>query len=159
MKLEKAVSLLEKGLHDKSTSIRTYKDMQSSLSSSIERMGQYLEALGVIALLMGGIGVAMIVRTFMVQKLDTVAIMSCLGASSSTLLNVYLIQAMVMGLAGSLLGVTLGFFLTFLLPSKVEGLINYQLEPGFFLATCFTIFAIGSCNNSSFLPLAIAKCG
>ena len=143
MELEKAVALLEKGLLDKSTSIRTYKDMQSSLSSSIERMGQYLGALGVIALLMGGIGVAMIVRTFMVQKLDTVAIMSCLGASSSTLLNVYLIQAMVMGLAGSLLGVTLGFFLTFLLPSKMEGLINYQLEPDFFLLPALQSLLLG----------------
>lgn len=132
IELEKALALLERGLPDKSISIRTYKDMQSSLSSSIERMGQYLGALGVIALLMGGIGVAMIVRTFMAQKLDTLAIMSCLGASSRTLLKVYLLQSMLMGLAGSLLGVTLGFFLTYLLPPKVEGLINFKLEPVFY---------------------------
>jgi len=132
IELETALVLLERGLPDKTISIRTYKDMQSSLSSSIERMGQYLGALGVIALLMGGIGVAMIVRTFMAQKLDTVAIMNCLGASSHTLLKVYLLQAMLMGLAGSLLGVTLGFSLTYLLPSKMEGLINYQLIPTFY---------------------------
>ena len=132
IELETALVLLERGLPDKTISIRTYKDMQSSLSSSIERMGQYLGALGVIALLMGGIGVAMIVRTFMAQKLDTVAIMNCLGASSHTLLKVYLLQAMLMGLAGSLLGVTLGFSLTYLLPSKMEGLISYQLKPTFY---------------------------
>ena len=132
IELETALVLLERGLPDKTISIRTYKDMQSSLSSSIERMGQYLGALGVIALLMGGIGVAMIVRTFMAQKLDTVAIMNCLGASSHTLLKVYLLQAMLMGLVGSLLGVTLGFSLTYLLPSKMEGLINYQIIPTFY---------------------------
>ena len=132
IELETALVLLERGLPDKTISIRTYKDMQSSLSSSIERVGQYLGTLGVIALLMGGIGVAMIVRTFMAQKLDTVAIMNCLGASSHTLLKVYLLQAMLMGLAGSLLGVTLGFSLTYLLPSKMEGLINYQLKPTFY---------------------------
>jgi len=132
IELETALVLLERGLPDKTISIRTYKDMQSSLSSSIERMGQYLGTLGVIALLMGGIGVAMIVRTFMAQKLDTVAIMNCLGASSHTLLKVYLLQAMLMGLAGSLLGVTLGFSLTYLLPYKMEGLINYQLKPTFY---------------------------
>ncbi|MZG52710.1 MAG: FtsX-like permease family protein [Nitrospinae bacterium] len=143
MPLEKAVALLERGLTDKSISIRTYKDMQSSLSRSIERMGQYLGALGVIALLMGGIGVAMIVRTFMAQKLDTVAIMSCLGASSGTLLKVYLFQAMVMGIAGSLLGITLGFSLTFFLPSKMEGLINYQIEPAFFWIPALQSFLLG----------------
>ncbi len=130
--LEKALALLERGLPDKTISIRTYKDVQSSLSSSIDRMGQYLGALGVIALLMGGIGVAMIVRTFMAQKLDTLAIMNCLGASSRTLFKVYLLQSLLLGLAGSLLGVTLGFFLTYLLPAKMEGLISYQLEPVFY---------------------------
>ncbi len=132
IELEKALALLEQGLPDETISIRTYKDVQSSLSSSIDRMGQYLGALGVIALLMGGIGVAMIVRTFMAQKLDTLAIMNCLGASSRTLFKVYLLQSLLMGLAGSLLGVALGFFLTYLLPAKMEGLINYQLEPIFY---------------------------
>jgi putative ABC transport system permease protein len=141
--LEKAQVLLEGGLTDKSTSVRTYKDMQSSLSSSIERMGHYLGALGVIALLMGGIGVAMIVRTFMAQKLDTLAILNCLGASSKTLLKVYLLQSMLMGLAGSLLGVTLGFSLTFLLPSKMEGLINLKLEPVFYWVPALQSLLLG----------------
>ena len=44
IELETALVLLERGLPDKTISIRTYKDMQSSLSSSIERMGQYLGA-------------------------------------------------------------------------------------------------------------------
>ncbi|MBC8284743.1 MAG: FtsX-like permease family protein [Nitrospinae bacterium] len=143
IELEKALALLERGLPDKTISIRTYKDMQSSLSSSIERMGQYLGALGVIALLMGGIGVAMIVRTFMAQKLDTVAIMNCLGASSRTLLKIYLLQAMLMGVVGSLLGVTIGFSLTYLLPSKMEGLINYQLEPAFYVIPALQSLLLG----------------
>ena len=141
--IEKAVILLERGLPDKTISIRTYKDMQSSLSSSIERMGQYLGALGVIALLMGGIGVAMIVRTFMAQKLDTVAIMNCLGASSRTLLKVYLFQAMLVGMVGSILGIVVGFLLTYLLPSKMEGLINYQLEPAFYFIPAMQSFLLG----------------
>lgn len=141
--IEKAVMLLERGLPDKTISIRTYKDMQSSLSSSIERMGQYLGALGVIALLMGGIGVAMIVRTFMAQKLDTVAIMNCLGASTRTLLKVYLFQATLVGVVGSILGIVVGFFLTYLLPSKMEGLINYQLEPSFYFIPAMQSFLLG----------------
>jgi putative ABC transport system permease protein len=141
--LDKAQALLQKGLLDKSISIRTYKDMQSSLSRSIERMGQYLGALGVIALLMGGIGVAMIVRTFMAQKLDTLATLNCLGATSKTLFKVYLLQSLLMGLAGSLLGVSLGFALTFLLPAKMEGLINLQLEPVFYWVPALQSLLLG----------------
>ena len=74
----------------------------------------------------------MIVRTFTSQKLDTLAILNCLGASSRTLFKVYLLQCMLMGLAGSIIGVSLGFALTFLLPAKMEGLINLKLEPVFY---------------------------
>ena len=148
--LEKAQELLEQGLTDKSISVRTYKDMQSSLSSSIERMGHYLGALGVIALLMGGIGVAMIVRTFMAQKLDTLAILNCLGASSKTLFKVYLLQSMLMGLAGSVLGVSLGFALTFLLPPKMEGLINLKLEPVFYWVPALQSLLLGCATTLLF---------
>ncbi len=148
--LEKAQVLLERGLTDKSISVRTYKDMQSSLSSTIERMSHYLGALGVIALLMGGIGVAMIVRTFMSQKLDTLAILNCLGASSKTLLKVYLLQSMLMGLAGSLLGVSLGFALTFLLPSKIEGLINLKLDLVFYWVPALQSLLLGCATTLLF---------
>ena len=148
--LEKAQMLLKQGLTDKSISVRTYKDMQSSLSGSIERMGHYLGALGVIALLMGGIGVAMIVRTFMTQKLDTLAILNCLGASSKTLFKVYLLQSMLMGLVGSLLGVSLGFALTFLLPPKMEGLINLKLEPVFYWIPALQSLLLGCATTLLF---------
>ena len=128
---EQAVGLLEFGLKDKGTSIRTYRDMESNLTSSVDRMGKYLGSVGVIALLMGGIGIAMIIRTFMAQKLDTIAILNCLGATSRTVFHVYLLQAVLLGLIGSGLGVGIGYGLQYLLPSKMSGLLNIQFEPGF----------------------------
>ena len=128
---EQAVGLLEFGLKDKGTSIRTYRDMESNLTSSVDRMGKYLGSVGVIALLMGGIGIAMIIRTFMAQKLDTIAILNCLGATSRTVFRMYLLQAVLLGLAGSGLGVGIGYALQYLLPSKMSGLLNIQFEPGF----------------------------
>jgi putative ABC transport system permease protein len=157
IELEKALVLLERNLTDKSISIRTYKDMQSSLSGSIERMGQYLGALGVIALLMGGIGVAMITRTFMAQKLDTLATLSCLGASSKTLFKVYLLQSMLMGLVGSILGVCIGFSLTFLLPQKMEGLINLKLEPVFYWIPALQSLFLGCATTLLFCLWPLIK--
>jgi putative ABC transport system permease protein len=127
-----AVDILKAGLEDKSLRFRSYKDMQSSLTDSIERMGQYLGALGVIALIMGGIGVAMIIRTFMAQKLDTIAILNCMGASSRTILKIYLSQALLLGLIGSVLGVSLGYTALYLLPEKLAGLLNLEFQPGFY---------------------------
>ncbi len=132
MKPETALEILRDGLEDKSLRLRSYKDMQSSLTDSIERMGQYLGALGVIALILGGIGVAMIIRTFLAQKLDTIAILNCMGASSGTILKVYLLQSLLLGLVGSLLGVSIGYALLYLLPAKLAGLLNVEVQPEFF---------------------------
>ena len=128
---EQALTRLESGLKDKGTSIRTYRGMESNLTSSVDRMGKYLGSVGVIALLMGGIGIAMIIRTFMAQKLDTIAILNCLGATSRTVFRVYLLQAVLLGLIGSGLGVGIGYALQYLLPDKMSGLLNIQFEPGF----------------------------
>lgn len=132
MQPEAAIEILQDGLKDKSLRLRSYKDMQSSISDSIERMGQYLGALGVIALILGGIGVAMIIRTFMAQKLDTIAILNCMGASSRTILKVYLLQSLLLGLIGSFLGVTIGYALLYLVPAKLEGLLNVEVQPEFY---------------------------
>lgn len=130
--LDTVQTLLEKGLADKSLMVRSYKDMQSSLTDSIERIGHFLGAVAIIALLMGGIGIAMIVRTFMAQKLDTIAIMKCLGFSSGNIFKVYLLQSLILGLAGSLLGVGLGYGLQYLLPPNLTGLLDVSIQPEFY---------------------------
>ena len=143
MELEKALVLLEHGLTDKTVKLRTYKDMESSISKSIERMGQYLGAVAVIALLMGGIGVAMIIRTFMAQKLDTIAILNCLGAHANTIVIIYFLQSLLLGLFGSIVGVALGYGLQFLLPAKLSGLIDLDLEPVFYWGPALHSLALG----------------
>jgi len=143
MKPETAIAILKEGLKDKSLRFRSYKDMQSSLTDAIERMGQYLGALGVIALILGGIGVAMIIRTFMAQKLDTIAILNCMGASSRTILKVYLLQSLLLGMIGSFLGVTIGYALLYLLPAKLAGLLNVEIQPEFYWITAVQSLCLG----------------
>ena len=140
---DQAVTRLEFGLKDKGISLRTYRDMESNLTSSVDRMGKYLGSVGVIALLMGGIGIAMIIRTFMAQKLDTIAILNCLGATSRTVFRVYLLQALLLGLIGSGLGVAVGYALQYLLPSKMSGLLNLQFEPGFLWVPAIQSLSLG----------------
>jgi len=143
MQPETAIEILKDGLKDKSLRLRSYKDMQSSLTDSIERMGQYLGALGVIALILGGIGVAMIIRTFMAQKLDTIAILNCMGASSKTILKVYLLQSLLLGWVGSVIGVALGYALLYLLPAKLSGLLNVEIQPEFYWIPAVQSLSLG----------------
>ena len=155
--LEKAFTLLEDGLADKSLSLRTHKDIESSINKSIERMVQYLSALGIIALLMGGIGVAMIIRSFMEQKLNTIAILNCLGAPPQTILKIYLLQSLFLGFVGSIIGVLLGYGTQFLLPSNFSELINLNLEPSFYWTPALHSFSLGLITTILFCLLPLLR--
>ena len=55
--------------------------------------------------MLGGIGVWSVTRVFVRQKIRSVAILKCVGASTAQVLATYVLQVALLGAAGSLLGV------------------------------------------------------
>ena len=66
---------------------------------------------------------------FIRRKLDTIAVLRCLGATARQVFAVYLIQAAALGLAGSLLGAAIGVGVQQLLPGVLEGMLPVDVEP------------------------------
>ena len=95
---------------------RTVADTERGLTEAVDRLSNFLSIVGLIALLLGGVGVASGVGAFVARKLDTVAVLRCLGATSRQVLAIYVTQAGLMGLAGAGAGVLLGLALQFGLP-------------------------------------------
>ena len=85
--------------------IRTVEDDRNNLTETLDRLGNYLGLVALIALLLGGLGVASAVSVFIRRKLDSIAVLRCLGATSGQVFSVYLLQAAGMGLLGSVVGV------------------------------------------------------
>ena len=77
--------------------LRTVSDQGRDLDRNLGRLGRYLGLVALIALLLGGLGVASAAHVLVKRKLETVAVLRCLGASGSTVLAVYLSQAAVLG--------------------------------------------------------------
>lgn len=96
--------------------IRTAGRNEQRLSNTIDQLGDFLALVGLVALLLGGIGVASGVHAFVVRKIDTVAILRCVGATSAQVLGIYVAQAAVMGLIGATIGAAFGIAIQLLLP-------------------------------------------
>jgi len=103
--------------------IRTVAEDQANLNDALGRLTGYLGLVGLIALLLGGIGVASGVVVFIRQRLDTIAVLRCLGASAGRVLAIYATEAAAMGLAGSAAGAVLGVLAQRLLPDLLAGLL------------------------------------
>jgi putative ABC transport system permease protein len=98
---------------------RTVAENEYRLTEAIDQLRDFLGVVGLVALLLGGIGVASGVHAFVMRKIDTVAVLRCLGATSWQVLVIYVMQAAAMGLVGALAGAVLGVGLQFALPSVV----------------------------------------
>jgi putative ABC transport system permease protein len=113
---------------------RTVAETESGLTQSIQQLADFLGVVGLIALLLGGIGVASGVHAFVSRKIDTVAVLRCLGATSRQVLLIYVTQAAAMGFVGALAGAATGVAIQFLLPRAARDLlpvdVSVRLEPG-----------------------------
>ncbi|HEX2723527.1 MAG TPA: FtsX-like permease family protein [Gemmatimonadaceae bacterium] len=111
----------------------TVTQSEENATDAIEQLSQFIGIVGLVALLLGGVGVASGVRAFVARKIDTVAILRCLGASSGQVLAMYVAQAAAMGLAGAIAGAALGVAVQFGLPSVFGDFlpvdVSVQLEP------------------------------
>jgi putative ABC transport system permease protein len=121
-------------LRPERTRIRSVEENRSDLTEALTQLSDYLGLVALIALLLGGMGVASAVHVFIRQKLDTIAVLRCLGAGTRQLFAIYLLQALAMGALGSLIGAGLGGALQQVLPLVLADLlpvdVQVRLDPG-----------------------------
>ena len=77
-------------------------------AQDLQRAENYLSLVGLVVVVLGGIGVSSVTRVFIDQKLKSIAVLKCVGAGTWQVLSVYLLQVMVLGLGGSVMGLGLG---------------------------------------------------
>ena len=119
-------------------SIQTLAGYRDDLGRSFGALTRYLGLVGLAALMLGGIGVASGVRVLVRDKLDAVAVLRSLGASSMDVAAAYGGLALGLGLAAGTLGAALGLGFQWLLPSLLADFLPVEvalrLEPGALLA-------------------------
>ncbi|PYO59199.1 MAG: hypothetical protein DMD83_00070 [Candidatus Rokuibacteriota bacterium] len=95
-------------LTDPAVRVLTYAQAQPGFRRFWDQLTMYLGLTGLVALMVGGIGVAVSVRAFVSEKLATIAVLKCLGAGWRDVLAIYLVQTALLGFGGSLAGAALG---------------------------------------------------
>lgn len=109
--------------------VRTVQDEQRNLGNALERLGRYLGLVALVALLLGGLGVASAIHVLIRQKMETVAVLRCLGGSSRTVFALFLVQATGIGLLGSVLGASLGLAVEHALPRVLGDFLPVRVTP------------------------------
>jgi putative ABC transport system permease protein len=140
---DKFIKPLKPRLDAEQVRSRTVTQSEMATADAIENLSNFIGIVGLVALLLGGIGVASGVRAFVARKIDTVAVLRCLGASSGQVLSIYVAQAAVMGIAGAAAGAALGVAIQFALPKVLTELLPIDVQVSLVPSAVLTGLAVG----------------
>lgn len=99
---------------------------KENISEAFDTVNVFLNLVGFIALLLGCIGVASAVHIYIKDKISTVSILRCLGASGQQAFLIYLLQIVAMGFVGSMIGALLGSGIQVLLPAILKDFLPLE---------------------------------
>jgi len=130
--VEKLVSDLKTRFRELRLGYDTVEERKKQLGDSIASANAFMMIVGFASLFLGAIGVASAVHAHISQKLPTVAILRCLGASARTSFAIYLVQGLGLGIIGAGAGTLLGIMVQVVLPSLLRDLLpiafNFSLS-------------------------------
>ena len=103
--------------------VESHRDAQPALRRSLERFESFLGLVALLSLVLGGTGVAQIVRAWIAARTQGVAVLRAIGFRPRDVLAMYLGHVALLALVGSAIGATAGSLLPFLVPIVAPELV------------------------------------
>ena len=94
---------------DDDFTVRNQADLAAAAESTTKVMTLLLAAIASISLLVGGIGIMNIMLVSVTERTREIGIRMAIGARGSDVLTQFLVESIVMGILGGLVGLALGF--------------------------------------------------
>ena len=95
----------------------TVTERKEQTGRAFADLTKFLNLVAFVALLLGCVGVASAVHLYVKEKVASVAVLRCLGATGRQAFLIYLIQTSLMGLLGAVIGAILGSVVQLMLPT------------------------------------------
>lgn len=121
---EQLLPLLTPGIE-----LRDARSGRPEVTSAIDRAEQFLMLSAMISVLLAGVAVAMASRQFVARRLDTVALMKCIGAKHRDILRLVLLQLLAVVVFAGVFGSLVGFLAQYGLSWIIGDLVEARLPP------------------------------
>ncbi|MFW5978445.1 MAG: ABC transporter permease [Halohasta sp.] len=107
---------------------RSGSDFVDSISDVIEQITRFVTGIGVISLVVGAIGIANVMLVSVTERTREIGIMKAVGARNRDVMGMFLVEAALLGMLGSILGVPLGILVGFGATRYAD--VTFALAPG-----------------------------
>lgn len=128
------LQLLEKKidpiLDAENADLDTHVSTSRRLGQRYDNLGKFLNLAAFIALLLGCVGIASSVNIYIKEKIKSIAVLKCMGATRKQSFLIYLIQIAGIGIVGGLIGSLIGGGLQELFPYILKDFLPFDVEIG-----------------------------
>ena len=127
--IEKLVERIEPTLEKEGIDYETVQSQKQDSLRSFSDVTRFLSLVAFVALLLGCIGVASAIHIYVKEKINTIAVLRCLGVKASQAFLIYLIQITGIGFIGSIIGSIVGTVIQQFLPLLLEDFLPVKVSP------------------------------
>lgn len=121
----------------------TVESRKRNTDRAFEDFAQFLALISFVALLLGCMGVASSIHIYIREKINSIAILRCLGMQGRQAFLIYLIQVAGIGFLGSLAGAILGTFIQEFLPAIFKDFLPVDAHMSISWKAIFQGLALG----------------
>ena len=113
----------------KGVRVESIESGNPQMQSTLDRADRFLSLVGLLSAMLAAVAVAMAARRFMLRHLDACAMLRCLGLTQNQVTAMYVIEFLIVGLVGSVIGVAVGFGGHLVLLELLGKLVQSDLPP------------------------------
>ena len=124
--------------------VRDRHNPSPQISRTLERLRQFLTLVGLTSLLVGGVGIANAVATYIDRRRKIIAAFRSLGATSGVIFSMHLLQIMLVAGIGIALGIALGLLIPAAVAAFAADALPIQAEFAVSARSLVTGVAYGS---------------
>lgn len=140
--------------------IADFRESNPIITRGLDRATTFMSLVSLIAMIVGALGVGMAMHAHLQQKMDNIAVMKSLGATSRDIIGIYTIQTLMLGIVGGLGGIAVGRVVEQIFPLLISKFFQLDVKLGWNLDAAAQGLAVGILTTLLFtLPplLAIRK--
>ncbi len=136
----------------------TTTDLEEQNTTISNTVNDLVVIMGLVSMLIGGIGIVNTMLVIVSRRATEVAVLKTLGLEPEEITVLFLVEAVIMGVLGSLLGIVMGWGLAAALQSIPESFVAQDLTFRFTLAPALNGFIVGVLITAifGFLPTLAA---
>jgi len=108
--------------------VQTVEDLVDQIRELLDTFTAFVTGVAVISLVVGSIGIANIMLVSVTERTREIGIMKAVGAQNTDVLQLFLVEAVVLGVVGSLAGIVLGVLGAFAATEYVGLAMTFPVE-------------------------------